>query len=195
MEKLIFATGNKGKIASANTFFSKAGIELECKEFAAKEPELNDLEFIAEAKVRQAYEQFKKPCFTIDSGFYIEAYPDEPNFPGALANRAALDVIGVEGLLQKMDGVQNRKCYTKECLAYYDGKTLKIFWGINLGTLATEPLGDNEGLWSDFWKIFIPQNCNKTLAQMDPFERLYRRDGHTECFEEFLKWYKSINNN
>lgn len=193
MEKIVFATGNKGKIASAKMYFEKAKIDLECQSFTAKEPELNDLEFIAETKVRQVYELIKKPCFTVDAGFYIEAYPGDPNFPGAFANRAALDVIGIDGILKKMEGIKNRKCYTRECLAYYDGQKLRIFWGRNDGTLALEPLGDNEGLWSDFWKIFIPQNCNKTLAQMDPFERFYRRDNHTECFEEFLKWYKSIN--
>lgn len=193
MKEVIFATGNKGKITTAKEYFNKMKVDLVCQEFEASEPELNDLEFIAESKVRQAYEQIKKPCFTVDGGFYIEGYPGSPNFPGAFANRQALDVIGIDGILKNMKGIKNRKCYTKECLAYYDGKKLKIFWGKTIGTLTDKPIGNEPGIWSDFWKIFIPQNCNKTLAQMDSFERVYRRDSHTECFEEFLKWYKSIN--
>lgn len=193
MESVIFATGNKGKISSAKDYFEKEKIPVVFQSFNATEPDINDLEFIAESKVRQAYEQLKKPCFTVDAGFYIEGYPNRPNFPGALANREALDVIGIKGILKNMEGVENRKCYTKECLAYYDGKKLKIFWGKTDGALSDKPRGNEEGLWSDFWKIFIPQNCNKTLAEMTPFERIYRRDNHKECFEEFLKWYKSIN--
>lgn len=36
-------------------------------------------------KVLQAYEKVVKPCVALDAGFYIQAYPNNPNFPGGIS--------------------------------------------------------------------------------------------------------------
>lgn len=191
MKEIIFVTGNKGKVTSAEKYFKE--VKISCYDYDYDEPEVNDIEFIAKSKVMQAYNMVKKPCISLDAGFYIEDYPENPGFPGAFPKRELLDKLGIEGLLEKMKDVTNRKCHFKECLAYYDGEEVKYFYGISKGTLATEVRGKNsEKKWSDLWYVFVPENETKTLAEMTDEERENRQDGHTNAINEFYNWYKDL---
>lgn len=187
MKEIVFVTHNKGKVKSAEKYFKD--LKISTYEFELDEPRSEDVEEIAKSKVLQAYEVVKKPCIAMDAGFFIQ---ELNGFPKAFVN-FALDTIGIEGILKLMEGKVNRTCYFKECLAYYDGKEIKYFFGISPGSLATEIRGnDAEQKWSDLWFIFIPQAFNKTLAEMNEEERYERRknDGSSSALEEFAKWYK-----
>lgn len=187
MKEIVFVTHNKGKVKSAEKYFKD--LKISTYEFELDEPRSEDVEEIAKSKVLQAYEVVKKPCIAMDAGFFVQ---ELNGFPKAFVN-FALDTIGIEGILKLMEGKANRTCYFKECLAYYDGKEIKYFFGISPGSLATEIRGnDAEQKWSDLWFIFIPQAFNKTLAEMNEEERYERRknDGSSSALEEFAKWYK-----
>lgn len=193
MKEIIFVTSNKGKIASAQKHFEDTDVLLKCYEYELNEPKINNIDLIATSKVLQAYEKVKSPCIALDAGFYIKNYPNNPDFPGAFPKRDLLETIGINGLLENMKDVEDRYCYFKECLAYYDGKDIKYFYGITQGVLSKEILGnDTNKKWSDLWCVFIPKNCNKTLAQMTDEERINRNDGHTNAINEFKKWYLTI---
>ena len=91
-----------------------------------------------------------------------------------------------------MEGVQDRSCYFKECLSYYDGKEIRQFFGYTFGQISTEILGDDsDNKWSELWYVFIPKNCSKTMAQMTDEERKNRNDGHTTAIQEFAKWFST----
>ena len=110
----------------------------------------------------------------MDAGFYIPNYPHQPNFPGAFPRRELLEKIGIDGLLKNMQDVKNRDCFFKECLAYFDGKVLKKFFGLSQGTLATEIRGEeNCKKWSDLWYVFIPKNNIKTMAEMSDEKEVF----------------------
>ncbi len=193
MKEIIFVTGNPGKRALAQQHFDEDFILLKCYEYELDEPKLNDIEFIAKSKVLQAYKKVKQPCIALDAGFYIKNYPNNSNFPGAFPKRDLLESIGINGLLENMKDVDDRYCCFKECLAYYDGEEIKYFYGINEGTLSRKILGnDTDKKWSELWYVFIPKNCNKTLMEMSDEERLNRKDGHTDPFIEFKRWYQDI---
>lgn len=51
---------------------------------------------------------------------------------------------------------------------------------------------DREEKWSDIWYIFKPNGFDKTLAEMDSFERENRRktDGSVQALQEFANWYE-----
>lgn len=192
MEEIIFVTGNKGKQASAQKYLSENDVKVECYNYEYDEPNINDIELIAISKVKQAYNKVNKPCIALDCGFYIPEYPNNPNFPGAFPKRELLDKIGINGLLQNMKNVNNRYCYFKEVLAYFDGSEIKLFYGISEGTLSDEIKGlDRDKKWSDLWYVFIPKNCDKTFAQMTELERETRNDGHTSGLQVFSEWYNS----
>lgn len=190
MKEIIFVTSNMGKVASAKKHIEK-NIELKHYEYDIAEPEVNDIEYIAEYKVRQAYGRVNKPCISLDAGFYIPAFPGKPDFPGAFPKRELLNKMGIDGLLEIMKDVKNRECYFKECLAYFDGRQVKKFFGYVKGTLSTEIRGnDTDQKWSDLWYVFIPKNCQKTMAEMTDEERANRNDGYVNPFVEFNEWFK-----
>ena len=92
-----------------------------------------------------------------------------------------------------MEGKENRKCKFEECLAYYNGKEIRYFYGKHPGNLSKEIKGkDREEKWSNLWYIFEPEHFNKTLAEMNATEREERRkiDGSVEALKLFADWYK-----
>ena len=190
MEEIIFVTHNQGKAKSAEKYFSN--LKFKTYDFELDEPRSDSLKEIATAKVKQAYNIVKRPCIALDTGFFIE---DLNDFPKAFVN-FALETIGIEGILKLMEGKENRKCRFEECLAYYNGKEIRYFYGKHPGNLAKQIQGkDRKEKWSDLWYIFQPEHFEKTLAQMDEQEREERRkiDGSVSALEVFAKWYEKNN--
>lgn len=191
MDKIYYVTGNKGKVESAKKYLQEIDVEMIDYDFI--EPDINDIKYTAEWKVKKAYEMIGKPCIALDSGFYIPKYPKEENFPGAYVKRKIIDGIGLDGLLEDMKNVDDRYCYFLECLAYYDGENLEFFYGKSEGFLSLDKSGlDNKKKWSPLWEIFIPLGYNKTLSEMTDIERENRKYS-THAFLEFKNWYQEKN--
>ena len=186
-DEIYFVTSNKGKVESAKRQLD--GINVEIFDYDLIEPRSDDVKEIAEYKVKEAYEVLKKPCMALDAGFFIE---ELNGFPRAFVH-FALDTLGIEGILKQMEGVDNRKCYFKECLAYYDGENFLYFYGNNEGTLSTSIRGnDTDKKWSDLWYIFIPYGYDKTLAEMTDEERNSRIicEQHKSAMSELKDYYE-----
>lgn len=189
IKKIIFVTSNKGKVASAKQYFKDTGIELETYDYDLIEPRTDDIQEIAKSKVLQAYEVVKKPCITQDSGFFIEQLN---GFPRAFVN-FALDTLGIEGILRTMQGIENRKCMFRECLAYYDGKDIEYFFCDHNGILSETIKGKENGQeWSKLWYIFIPDYSTdgRTLSQYTTEETKERRGLSESAIKDFSIWYK-----
>ena len=185
---ITYVTGNKGKYYSVKKHFEKFGIIIDYANIDFEEPNINDIREISLFKAKKAYSILKKPVFVADSGFYIGAYPLMPGYPGAFVKRSGV-AKDIDKLLETMKGIKNRNCHFLDCLTYYDGKTIKRFYGLSEGTLAESIKGDEKKeAKSNLWKVFIPKNCTKTLAQMSQEEFENRLDGHTSATEEFIKW-------
>lgn len=187
MQDIVFVTHNRGKVFSAQKYFD--GIRLVTFDYELDEPRSDDLKAIATAKVQQAYALVGKPCFALDTGFYIDALN---GFPRAFVN-FALGTIGVAGLLKLMEGKEDRACCFRECLAYHDGAQIRYFYGQHPGTLAEAIVGsDHAEKWSDLWYVFKPRNFDRTLSQMTAEEIENRRDidGSVSSIQEFAAWYK-----
>ena len=185
--EIVFVTHNKGKIASAQKYIKKA--KLIPYEHELIEPRSDDITEIATSKVKQAYALVKRPCIAQDSGFYIDALN---GFPKTFVN-FSMETLGLDGYLTLMKDKENRHAEFRECLAYYDGKEIKYFYGLHEGTIATEKAGINrDEKWSDLWYIFKPKNFDITLTEMDEVEREDRRkvDGSVSAIDLFAKWYE-----
>ena len=137
MEEIIFVTHNKGKIETAKKHLKNVNFKV--FEYDLEEPRSDDIKYISEVKVKEAYKLVKKPCISMDSGFFIEALN---GFPRAFVNHA-LETIGIEGILKLMEDKQDRNCYFGECLSYYDGKELHQFMGKHEGSISTQILGND----------------------------------------------------
>lgn len=190
MENLTYVTGNYGKYISVKEKFDKEGIPIHYFKCDLEEPNINDIQWISKEKARQAYERLGTPVFAADSGFYIEDYPDNPGYPGAFVKRSGVSK-NIEGLLETMKNVENRSCFFQDCLTFYDGEEFYQFFGISKGYLSTNKRGHEvKRAKSNLWYVFIPNNCDKTLAEMTDEERENRCDNRTSATDEFIKWYK-----
>lgn len=196
MENLTYVTGNYGKYISVKEKFENNNIVIEYFDCDLDEPEVNDIKYISKEKAKKAFEMLNKPVFVADTGFYIEYYPGNPGYPGAFVKRSGIS-SDIDSLLELMKDVDNRKCYFLDCLTFYDGSEYYQFFGVSKGSLANEKRGNTlKRAKSNLWYVFIPNNCNKTLAEMNDYERNNRSDGRTSATDEFITWYKEnyINN-
>ena len=192
MENLTYVTGNYGKYVSVKEQFESRSISINYFKCDLDEPDINDIEYISKEKARKAYEILNKPVFVADSGFYIESYPNCPGYPGAFVKRSGIS-SDIDTLLETMKNINNRRCYFLDCLTFYDGNEYYQFFGICKGALAHEKRGISlKKAKSNLWYVFIPNNCTKTLAEMNDDERLNRNDDRTSATEEFINWYQNI---
>lgn len=196
MENLTYVTGNYGKYISVKEKFENNNIVIEYFDCNLDESEVNDIKYISKEKAKKAFEMLNKPVFVADTGFYIEDYPGNPGYPGAFVKRSGIS-SDIASLLELMKDVDNRKCYFLDCLTFYDGSEYYQFFGVSKGSLANEKRGNTlKRAKSNLWYIFIPNNCDKTLAEMNDYERNNRSDDRTSATDEFITWYKEnyINN-
>lgn len=192
MKRLIYVTGNYGKYISVKECFEEKDIDIDFYEFDFKEIEINDIEKISRKKALDAYQLLQTPCFVADTGFYIDDYPNNPGYPGAFVKRSKIS-SDIDELLEAMKNQNNRTCSFIDCLTFYDGNEFYIFYGVSSGTLALSKKGNSiKRAKSNLWYVFIPNNCDKTLAEMSDEERKNRNDGHTSATELFAEWYKNI---
>ncbi len=137
MEELAFVTGNVNKGYEIKEKFDREQIPVKIVQMDFQEPEVDDIEFISKTKAVQAYHALQRPCFVIDSGFYIKNYPNCPGYPGVFVRRSGISE-DIEGLLNTMKDVKDRSCQFLDCLTFYDGVEFYCFYGLNEGTITTQ---------------------------------------------------------
>ena len=139
---------------------------------AVKEPKENGNSFSSNAKIKSkfGYKTFKLPCFADDSGFCVEALNNGPGikskrfFEKHLSKKNTFDYI-----LSIVKKKNNNKAFfeTAICLTI-DNNHHIIFSGKIKGVVSLKPRGKN-GFGYD--PIFIPENYNKTFAEMSIVEK------------------------
>ena len=73
-------------------------------------------------------------------------------------------------------------------IAYYDGKTLKVFESSLEGEIVESPRGESDFGWNP---VFMPEGYDKTVAEMTEaeFEVYYKK---VKPFEQIAKFLKSL---
>ncbi len=190
MINLTYVTGNYGKYCAVKRRFENQGLAIDYARLEMEEPEIDNVWLVSREKARQAYDILQKPCFVMDSGFYIEAYPGKPDYPGAMVKRSGI-AENVEDLLETMKGVKNRRCKFQDCLTFYDGKEFYQFFHESPGVLAESVRGTlRENAQSRLWLVFILDGYDVTIAEMTEDERLHMDDNRVSAVEKFIKWYR-----
>ena len=189
---IVFVTSNKGKVEMANERLNRYGINILQQTASVSEIQSLDVEEVALHKARQLEGVIKKPFFVEDSGLYI----DQLNgFPGALL-KPVMDTIRDGHLLKMLSGEENRSACVKSVMAYYDpeSKTEKLFTGIYKGRISEEERGNNTRGWK-VARIFIPDNSDKTLAEMDDndWARTLEESRKDDHFYKFGEWFSENN--
>ncbi len=165
MKIITYVTGNWAKIDSARQALEPLGYKVDNIKMNTLEIQADTTEEVAIYSAKWASEQLKCDVLKNDTGLFVEALN---GFPGVYTHYVS-DTIGENGLLKLLEGVENRKAYFKEVLAYCEyGKEPITFIGETPGTIATKKSGTYGWSW-DF--IFIPDGQDKTLGCYPDKER------------------------
>jgi XTP/dITP diphosphohydrolase len=155
------------------------GVKVNHIKMDTTEIQADDVEDVAKYSAKEASEKLKCSVLKNDTGIFIEALN---GFPGPYTHYVD-DTLGEDAILKLMEGVENRRAYFKESLAYCEyGKEPVVFNGITYGTIAKEKSGTYGWCW-DF--IFIPDGVEKTLGNYKDEERwlLWSQDGYKKLAE------------
>lgn len=188
MKNIYFITSNTGKLIEAKKKFSELHIEAIQKNIGYPEIQANSLEEVASFGVKYILKKFKHPFILEDAGLFIESLN---GFPG-IFSAYVYHTIGCEGVLKIMDDKKtNRSAIFKSVYAY--GKSNcrpQLFIGECKGTISNRKRGNN-GFGYD--PIFIPDNSQKTFAEMDIYEKNnYSHRG--KSLEKLIDFFKKNKN-
>ena len=174
MKDILFFSHNQKKITEVKQILKDSKIKIyDLNSFEkTKEPKETGNTFASNAKIKSKYGQelFNMPCFADDSGFCVEALKNKPGVKSKRFlekfsnNKEAFEYI-ISNVVQK----KNNKAFfiTAICLTLKKNYHIVFLGRIN-GTVSLQPKGIN-GFGYD--PIFIPENYNKTFAEMSLQEK------------------------
>lgn len=171
IQELVFATNNKHKAEEIQSILGNQFKILTLTDIGCTVdiPETgNSFEENATLKSSYVAEHYRLDCFADDSGLEIEALNNEPGIYSARYSGIKDDQINLELVLQKMEGLTNRKARFKTVISLMkNGKNI-LFEGVINGTIRQVPAGDH-GFGYD--PVFEPLGYTVTFAQMSMSEK------------------------
>lgn len=162
MAKLIFATGNKGKLEEARVIL---GMDVEGTSLEIDEVQSLDPVEVAVKKAKAYFSQLKKPLFVEDGSVFIKTLG---NLPGPYID-SFFRALGNQGIAALLKNKKDRSAVAVVNVVYVNksGKEY-IFEGKVKGKIADNPKGDKGFGWDP---IFIPTGSTKTFGQMELAEK------------------------
>lgn len=172
MDKLVLATGNKGKVAEITSVLSPFNINVVSQnQFNVNEADETGLTFVENAiiKARNAAQHTGLPALADDSGLEVDGLNGAPGIYSArFAGPNASDSDNVAKLLDNISQLEGEQRSARfQCvmvlMAHADDPTPLICQGTWEGIITLEPAGEN-GFGYDpvFW---VPDH-NCTAAQL-----------------------------
>jgi len=189
MNQLVFATGNPHKIQEVNEILRDRFHILSLKDIGCYEelPETSPtIEGNALEKARFVHQHFGKDCFAEDAGLEVRALGGEPGvFSARYAGAGKNAEDNTLKVLQKMDGVADRRAQFRTVIALILNGKEYIFEGIAPGTIRQKPSGTG-GFGYD--PVFQPGGFEVTFAEMPAFQKnkISHRGKAVQLLIEFL---------
>jgi len=187
MKKIYFITSNKGKLVEAQNKFSEIDIDVVQKNIGYPEIQADSLEEVALFGVEHVLKNFNSPFILEDAGLFIDGLK---GFPGVYS-AYVFHTVGCDGVLKLMKDtkVEDRSAVFRSVFAY--GKSdCKPYLCIGecKGVISIVKRGNN-GFGYD--PIFIPQNSDKTFAEMNISEKnSFSHRG--KSLEKLIDFFKKI---
>ena len=172
MNKIVIASGNKGKIKE----FAKILVGFEvvgCKELGVTEEiEENGATFYENALIKAKYvaEKLKVPALADDSGLVVESLNGAPGIYSArYAGEDANDEKNIDKLLCEMQNFENRKAkFVSALVLYYPNGEVVSAIGETEGEILPERQGEN-GFGYD--PVFYSYDLNKSFGEASDEEK------------------------
>jgi len=183
MKKIYFSTGNPFKLKNAKKhlgdIFDVHGIDLH-----TPEPQSLDQKYVAEYKLREAFEKLNSPVFVEDLGLYINKFNQ---FPGVIT-AYVLKGIGLDGIKKLIN--ENEPAFYQTTVAYKD-ENLEIFVTTKMeGHLTIANMSKNFHIMSPFKSMFVPNGHEVPIADLSQKEQElldYNKKAYCNFKKELLK--------
>ena len=165
---LVFATGNQHKLEEVQGLLGK-DFALSCLREVGITEEIPEtaltLHENALQKAQYVFEKCGCACFADDTGLEIEALNGEPGvFSARYAGSQKDSVANMQLVIEKLQGVANRKAQFRTVIAYIDAAGNEtLFEGKVEGKIIDTPTGV-QGFGYD--PIFVPDGYVKTFAEL-----------------------------
>jgi XTP/dITP diphosphohydrolase len=173
---LFFASSNNHKYQEAKKILDSFGINLSFLKSNLEEIQSSSLLDIAKRKAQNAFSKHKKPVIIEDDGLFIDSLD---GFPGPYSSYV-FKTIGNQGIIDLLK--YKRKARFISIIIYCDETNLESFDGTLDGTISKLQKGKGWG----FDPIFIPNNSNKTFAEINDKDELSHR---YKSLKKFSNWY------
>lgn len=188
---MYFATTNQWKFTRAKDYFAMHNIVIDLCHIEIPELRSEDVCEVAKEKARFAFEKLQKPVFILDAGLYIKALHGFPTTYVKFAEK----YIGSEGIIKLMKGEKDRSWEFPHAVYYIDAQKEKSFVGTLKGSISNKPALVKKNKFGRFNDIMIPQEHNKSFAEMSDQEiKNYEANVWSPTvYSEFIRWIKNRN--
>jgi XTP/dITP diphosphohydrolase len=164
--RLTFVTGNPGKVREARAHLEGLGVELTQDDRGYPEVQAEDLEAVARFAADQLRGEAEAPFVLEDAGLFVDALD---GFPGVYSSYVH-DTLGLEGLLDLLEGAADRSARFESALALVEGDgTVRVFEGICPGRITGEVLEGPHGFGYD--PVFMPESREEPFSRLPPEEK------------------------
>ena len=165
--QLVFATHNQYKTEEVRQLLGDQYEVLNLNDIGCDTdiPETADT-FAGNAELKSSFvvDNYQIDCFADDSGLEVESLNNEPGIYSARYAGERGDAANMAFLLEKLQGVANRKAQFRTVISLIRNKEKFLFEGIIRGTIRENPTGTN-GFGYD--PVFQPDGYTQTFAEMD----------------------------
>lgn len=172
--KLIFATGNNGKLKEVRKLFSRYNVEVVSPTQLGEMPEIiedgDTFEANAKIKAEKIFAMYGLPTIADDSGLEVEQLKNEPGiFSARYAGENCTYADNNNKLINELSVYPNPHSARFVCSAvYFDEKNHLTNTGILTGRIIDNPKGA-KGFGYD--PIFVPEGYEQTLAELEMEEK------------------------
>ena len=158
--KVLFATGNPGKLKEVKAKFAPLGFEVERLVYEYPELQADTLDEVVHHGLSWLYERHRMPIIIDDSGLFIDGLK---GFPGVYS-AYVYKTLGCRGILRLMSKMLDRRAEFRCCAGYVDSEgNIITRTGICEGQIIYEMRGEG-GFGYD--PIFVPRGSGQTFAEM-----------------------------
>ncbi|MFO7525300.1 MAG: RdgB/HAM1 family non-canonical purine NTP pyrophosphatase [Ignavibacteriaceae bacterium] len=169
-KSILIATTNKGKMNDIREIFKSANIKIlsfsDFENYPLIEETGSSFEENALLKAKSAYEYFRMPVISDDSGLAVAQLNDAPGvYSARYAGINASDEDNNRKLVAELKKYPEPHLAKYICIAvYYDGYKIENRYGECSGRIIKQPRGVN-GFGYD--PHFVPDGYNLTMAEMN----------------------------
>jgi len=176
---VLFASSNVHKYEEAEKILAEFGIKLGFLQTNLVEIQDDSLSKIAMQKALDAYDRCNNAVIVEDDGLFIDSLS---GFPGPFSSYV-FKTIGNNGILKLIGS--NRTAQFRAVIAFCDSNKKPVFFESNVfGEISKNIQGKGWG----YDPIFVPENQNKTYAELSEKNNLSHR---YESLKKFADWFNN----